>query len=122
TAQLRAAGMTLDSVVNVITILPNAADIAASRTARQEALGDRKQASTLIIGLANPAWKKVKAVAVARGAPRSYARPPLVWTAWAGLDAGPASVLPHVIGAKSPGAMLRFQSHIRMVASWTKAR
>ena len=67
TAQLRAAGMTLDNVVNVVTILPDAADIAASRTGRQEALGDRKPASTLIIGgLANPAWKiEVEAIAVA---------------------------------------------------------
>ena len=67
TAQLRAAGMTLDNVVKVVTILPNAADLAASRTARQEALGDRRPASTLIIGgLANPAWKiEVEAVAVA---------------------------------------------------------
>lgn len=67
TAQLRAAGMTLDHVVKVVTILPNAADLAASRTGRQEALGDRKPASTLIIGgLANPTWKiEVEAVAVA---------------------------------------------------------
>lgn len=66
-AQLRAAGMTLDHVVKVVTILPNAADLAASRAARQEALGDRKPASTLIIGgLANPAWKiEVEAIAVA---------------------------------------------------------
>lgn len=67
TAQLQAAGMTLDNVVKVVTILPNATDLAASRVARQEALGDRKPASTLIIGgLANPAWKiEVEAVAVA---------------------------------------------------------
>jgi enamine deaminase RidA (YjgF/YER057c/UK114 family) len=66
-AQLRAAGMRLDHVVKVVTILPNAADLAASRVARQEALGDRRPASTLIIGgLANPAWKiEVEAVAVA---------------------------------------------------------
>lgn len=66
-AQLRAAGMTLDHVVKVVTILPNAADVAASRTGRQEALGDRRPASTLIVGgLANPAWKiEVEAVAVA---------------------------------------------------------
>ena len=66
-AQLRAAGMTFDNVVKVVTILPNAADVVASRTAREEALGDRRPASTLIIGgLANPAWKiEVEAVAVA---------------------------------------------------------
>jgi 2-iminobutanoate/2-iminopropanoate deaminase len=66
-AQLRAAGMTLDNIVKVVTILPNVADVAASRTARQEAFGDRRPASTLIVGgLANPAWKiEVEAVAVA---------------------------------------------------------
>lgn len=66
-AQLRAAEMTLDNVVKFVTILPNAADIAASRTSRQEALGTRRPAHTLIIaGLANPAWKiEVEAVAVA---------------------------------------------------------
>jgi enamine deaminase RidA (YjgF/YER057c/UK114 family) len=66
-AQLSAAGMTLDNVVKIVTILPDAADIAGSRIGRQEALGDRKPASTLIIGgLANPAWKiEVEAVAVA---------------------------------------------------------
>ena len=66
-AQLRAAEMTLDNVVKFVTILPNAADIAASRTGRQESLGDRRPAHTLIIGgLANPAWKiEVEAVAVA---------------------------------------------------------
>jgi enamine deaminase RidA (YjgF/YER057c/UK114 family) len=59
--------MTLDHVVKVVTILPNAEDVAASRTGRQEALGDRRPASTLIIGgLANPAWKiEVEAVAAA---------------------------------------------------------
>ena len=66
-AQLRAAEMTLDNVVKFVTILPNAADIAASRTSRQEALGNRRPAHTLIIGgLANPVWKiEVEAVAVA---------------------------------------------------------
>ena len=66
-AQLRAAEMTLDNVVKFVTILPNAADVAASRTSRQEALGNRRPAHTLIIGgLANPAWKiEIEAVAVA---------------------------------------------------------
>jgi 2-iminobutanoate/2-iminopropanoate deaminase len=66
-AQLRAADMTLDNVVKFVTILPDAADIAASRTGRQEALGERRPAHTLIIGgLANPAWKiEIEAVAVA---------------------------------------------------------
>lgn len=66
TAQLRAAGMTLDNLVKITTILPDHADLAASRVGRAEALGDRKPASTLIIGgLANPAWKiEVEAIAV----------------------------------------------------------
>ena len=66
-AQLRAAEMTLDNVVKFVTILPNAADIAASRTSRQEALGNHRPAHTLIIGgLANAAWMiEVEAVAVA---------------------------------------------------------
>lgn len=57
-AQLAAAGMTFDNLVKVTTIIPDAADIPASRAARAEALGDRRPASTLIVGgLANPAWK-----------------------------------------------------------------
>ncbi len=66
-AQLRAAGMGLDNLVKVTTILPDAADIAASRAARIAALGDRRPASTLMIaGLANPAWKiEIEAIAVA---------------------------------------------------------
>jgi 2-iminobutanoate/2-iminopropanoate deaminase len=66
-AQLRAAGMTLDNLVKVTTILPNGGDVAAAREARSEALGDRKPASTLIVGgLADPAWKiEIEGVAVA---------------------------------------------------------
>ncbi len=65
-AQLRAADMTLDNVVKIVTILPDHADLAASRVGRAEALGERKPASTLIIGgLANPAWKiEVEVIAV----------------------------------------------------------
>jgi enamine deaminase RidA (YjgF/YER057c/UK114 family) len=65
-AQLRAAGMTLDNIVKIVTIIPDSADIPATRAARAEALGDRRPASTLIVGgLANPAWKiEVEAVAV----------------------------------------------------------
>jgi len=65
-AQLRAAGMTLDNLVKIVTIIPDSADIPATRAARAEALGDRRPASTLIVGgLANPAWKiEVEAVAV----------------------------------------------------------
>jgi len=66
-AQLRAAGMTLDNVVKITTILPNRADLAAAREGRSKVLGDRKPASTLIVaGLADPKWKiEVEAVAVA---------------------------------------------------------
>jgi 2-iminobutanoate/2-iminopropanoate deaminase len=66
-AQLRAAGMTLDNLVKVTTILPNRGDVAAAREARSKALGDRKPASTLIVGgLADPAWKiEIEGVAVA---------------------------------------------------------
>lgn len=57
-AQLHAAGMSLDNVVKVPTILPSHADLPASRKVRGEVLGERRPASTLIIGgLANPAWK-----------------------------------------------------------------
>ena len=57
-AQLRAAGMTLDHIVKVITILPDHASLGESRRVRQEVLGDRRPASTLIVGgLANAAWK-----------------------------------------------------------------
>src|SRR5580658_8524965 len=57
-AQLKAAGMTLDNLVKVTTILPNHGDIGAAREARSAVLGHRRPASTLIVGgLANPAWK-----------------------------------------------------------------
>jgi len=57
-AQLRAAGMTLDNIVKIVTILPDHASLGESRKARADAMGDRKPASTLIIGgLASPAWK-----------------------------------------------------------------
>jgi 2-iminobutanoate/2-iminopropanoate deaminase len=66
-AQLKVAGMTLDNLVKTTTILPNHGDLAAAREARSEALGDRRPASTLIVGgLANSAWKiEVEGVAVA---------------------------------------------------------
>jgi 2-iminobutanoate/2-iminopropanoate deaminase len=50
--------MTLDNLVKVTNILPNRGDVAAAREGRSKVLGDRKPASTLIVGgLANPAWK-----------------------------------------------------------------
>jgi 2-iminobutanoate/2-iminopropanoate deaminase len=66
-AQLRAAGMGFDNLVKVTTIIPNSADIPASRPARAEALGDRRPASTVIVaGLANPDWKiEIEAIAYA---------------------------------------------------------
>jgi enamine deaminase RidA (YjgF/YER057c/UK114 family) len=66
-AKLQAAGMTLDNLVKVTTILPNQGDVAAAREGRSKVLGDRRPASTLIVGgLADPAWKiEVEGIAVA---------------------------------------------------------
>jgi 2-iminobutanoate/2-iminopropanoate deaminase len=66
-AQIKAAGMTLDNLVKVTTILPNQQDVATAREERSKVLGDRKPASTLIVAdLANPAWKiEIEGVAVA---------------------------------------------------------
>jgi enamine deaminase RidA (YjgF/YER057c/UK114 family) len=66
-AQLKAADMTLDNLVKITTILPNHGDLAAAWQARSKVLGDRKPASTLIVGgLANPAWKiEIEGIAVA---------------------------------------------------------
>ena len=66
-AQLKAAGMTLDNLVKITTILPNHGDLAAARAGRSDVLGDRRPASTLIVGgLANPAWKiEIEGIAVA---------------------------------------------------------
>ena len=59
--------MGFDNLVKVTMIIPDAAEIPASRPARAEALGDRRPASTLIVaGLANPAWKiEIEAIACA---------------------------------------------------------
>jgi enamine deaminase RidA (YjgF/YER057c/UK114 family) len=66
-ARLKTAGMTLDNVVKITTILRNGGDVAAAREARSKAFGDRKPASSLIVGgVANPAWKiEIEGVAVA---------------------------------------------------------
>jgi enamine deaminase RidA (YjgF/YER057c/UK114 family) len=57
-AQLNAAGMGFDNLVMVTMIIAIAGDIPATRSARAEALGNRRPASTLIVaGLADPAWK-----------------------------------------------------------------
>ena len=66
-AQLRAAGMTLDNIVKVTTILPELSSLGESRKVRSAVLGERKPGSTLIVGgLANPAWKiEIEAIACA---------------------------------------------------------
>jgi 2-iminobutanoate/2-iminopropanoate deaminase len=66
-AQLKAAGMTLDNLVKITTILPNCGDLAFAREGRSKVLGNRKPASTLIVGgLADPTWKiEIEGVAVA---------------------------------------------------------
>jgi enamine deaminase RidA (YjgF/YER057c/UK114 family) len=66
-AQLRAAGMTLDNLVKITTIIPNHGDLPAVRQGRSAVLGDRRPASTLIVGgLADPRWKvEVEGIAVA---------------------------------------------------------
>jgi 2-iminobutanoate/2-iminopropanoate deaminase len=66
-AQLRAAGMTLDNVVKIVTIVPDRADLPTVRTVRTEVFGDRRPASTLIVGgLASADWKvEIEAIACA---------------------------------------------------------
>ena len=66
-AQLSEAGMGFDNLVKVTMIIPDAAEIPASRPARAEALGDLRPASTLIVAdLANAAWKiEIEAIACA---------------------------------------------------------
>jgi enamine deaminase RidA (YjgF/YER057c/UK114 family) len=66
-AQLRAAGMEIENLVKITTIVCNPADIGAVRAGRAAVLGTHQPASTLIIGgLANPAWKvEVEGIAVA---------------------------------------------------------
>ena len=66
-AQLSEAGMGFDTLVKVTMIIPDAAEIPASRPARAEALGDLRPASTLIVAdLANAAWKiEIEAIACA---------------------------------------------------------
>jgi enamine deaminase RidA (YjgF/YER057c/UK114 family) len=66
-AQLRAAGMGLENLVKITTIVPDWADLTAVRAGRASVLGEHRPASTLIVGgLSNPAWKvEVEAIAVA---------------------------------------------------------
>jgi 2-iminobutanoate/2-iminopropanoate deaminase len=66
-AQLRVAGMSFDNVVKLQTILPDLANIGELRHIRAEIMGDRKPASTLIVGgLVDPAYKiEIEAIACA---------------------------------------------------------
>ena len=66
-AQLRAAGMEIENLVKITTIVRNLADVASVRAGRASVLGAHRPASTLIIGgLSNPAWKvEVEGIAVA---------------------------------------------------------
>jgi 2-iminobutanoate/2-iminopropanoate deaminase len=66
-AQLRAAGMTLDNLVKLTTIVTDVGYRAETGRIRMEVLGDRKPASTLIVGgLATPAYKiEIEAIACA---------------------------------------------------------
>ena len=66
-AQLRAAGMEIENLVKITTIVRNPDDVAAVRAGRAAVLGSHRPASTLIVaGLSNPAWKvEVEGIAVA---------------------------------------------------------
>jgi enamine deaminase RidA (YjgF/YER057c/UK114 family) len=66
-AQLRAAGMEIENLVKITTIVRDQEDVAKVRAGRAAVLGTHKPASTLIIGgLSNPAWKvEVEGIAVA---------------------------------------------------------
>ncbi len=66
-AQLAAASMTFGHLVKVTMFIPDAAEIPAGRSARAEALGQHRPASTVIVaGLVNPAWKiEIEAIACA---------------------------------------------------------
>ena len=66
-AQLRAAGMSFDNVVKLLTILPDLANIDELRRIRAEIMGNCKPASTLIVGgLVSPEYKiEIEAIACA---------------------------------------------------------
>jgi 2-iminobutanoate/2-iminopropanoate deaminase len=66
-AQLRAAGMGIENLVKITTIVCDQGDVAAVRAGRATVLGEHRPASTLIVGgLSNPAWKvEVEGIAVA---------------------------------------------------------
>lgn len=66
-AQLQAAGMTLDNLVMHRTYLADRSHAMANRAIRQEVLGDRSPAATVVVaGLFDAAWLvEIEAVAVA---------------------------------------------------------
>ncbi len=66
-AQLQAADMTLDNVVKITMFLADRKDGLVSRAIRQEMLGDRRPALTVIItGIFDAAWLlEIEAIAVA---------------------------------------------------------
>lgn len=66
-AQLRAAGMGLDNLVKITTFLADRKDGLANREVRQEVLGERTPALTVIVaGIFDEAWLvEIEAVAFA---------------------------------------------------------
>ena len=66
-SQLRAAGMTLDNVVKVTIFLASRRDAMENRAVRQEVLGERAPALTVIItGIFDESWLiEIEAVAAA---------------------------------------------------------
>lgn len=66
-AQLHAAGMTLDNVVKITMFLAERKDGLTNRAIRQEMLGERRPALTVIItGIFDAAWLlEIEAIAVA---------------------------------------------------------
>jgi enamine deaminase RidA (YjgF/YER057c/UK114 family) len=67
TAAIGTTSLRRSAIRSLATILPNHGDLVATQEVRSKVLGDRKPASTLIVGgLANPAWKiEVEGIAVA---------------------------------------------------------
>ncbi len=66
-ARLRAAGMEIENLVKITTIVRDPADVAKVRAGRAAVLGSHKPASRLVVGgLSNPAWRvEVEGIAVA---------------------------------------------------------
>jgi 2-iminobutanoate/2-iminopropanoate deaminase len=66
-AQLRAAGMSLDNLVKVTTYLADRRHAGDNRAIRQEALGDRRPALTVIVAgiFDEPCLVEIEAIAVA---------------------------------------------------------